>query len=173
MKQTSKAVSAKLVKAILFSPTTSFGLPYSLPTASLIYRDRKSVCSGLRREQFCRGRCIVLVRRERTCISTFCPSPLFPPTVAVTTTRVSLLTKFRMHRSCGLDSATRSNLRANDRRGRRQKRRSLSNDRVDVAMLIVRVDQRGFEGSNVDLFLAQRGLAHVSAQELWGCTFLI
>jgi hypothetical protein len=35
-KHTSKAVSARLVNAILFSPATSFGRPYSLPTASLI-----------------------------------------------------------------------------------------------------------------------------------------
>lgn len=36
VKQTSNAVSAKEVNAILFSPTTSFGRPYSFPTASLI-----------------------------------------------------------------------------------------------------------------------------------------
>lgn len=29
---------------------------------------------------------------------TTCPSPLVPPTMAVTTTRVSLATKFRIHR---------------------------------------------------------------------------
>ena len=36
VKQTSNAVSARLVNAILFSPATSLGRPYSLPTASLI-----------------------------------------------------------------------------------------------------------------------------------------
>lgn len=35
-KQTSKAASAWEVKAIRVSPAMSLGLPYSLPTASLI-----------------------------------------------------------------------------------------------------------------------------------------
>lgn len=39
-KQTSNAESACDVNAILFSPTTSFGFPYSLPTASLIYEGK-------------------------------------------------------------------------------------------------------------------------------------
>lgn len=42
-KQTSNAESACEVNAILFSPTTSFGLPYSLPTASLICRTTISI----------------------------------------------------------------------------------------------------------------------------------
>jgi len=37
VKQTSNAVSAREVNAIRFSPVTSLGRPYSLPTASLIY----------------------------------------------------------------------------------------------------------------------------------------
>lgn len=44
------------------------------------------------------------------------PSPLVPLTIAVTTTRVSLATKFRMHRSfllsCDCDVACRSNFNA-------------------------------------------------------------
>lgn len=36
-KQTSKAVSARLVKAMRVSPVTSLGRPYSLPTESLIW----------------------------------------------------------------------------------------------------------------------------------------
>lgn len=43
------------------------------------------------------------------------PSPLLPPTVAVTTTNVSFATKFRMHRSVFLSlgpRAVRSNFRA-------------------------------------------------------------
>lgn len=44
------------------------------------------------------------------------PSPLLPLIVAVTTTKVSLATKFRIHRSfllsCDWDVAWRSNLRA-------------------------------------------------------------
>lgn len=35
-KQTSKAASASEVKTVLCSPATSLGLPYSLPTASII-----------------------------------------------------------------------------------------------------------------------------------------
>jgi hypothetical protein len=38
-------------------------------------------------------------RFSRTCMLTCCPSPLFPDTVDVTTTRVSFETKFRMQRS--------------------------------------------------------------------------
>ena len=58
----------------------------------------------------------------RTCISTFCPSPLDPSRIAVTTTNWSLATKFRTHRSyfaasCG-ETGWRSNLRA-AARGRR------------------------------------------------------
>jgi len=54
-------------------------------------------------------------QRVRTCIFTICPSPLLPPTIAVTSTRVSLATKFRMHLSyfelCPV-CACRSNFRA-------------------------------------------------------------
>lgn len=53
---------------------------------------------------------------QLTCILTRMPSPLLPLTIAVTTTRVSLATKFRMHRSflvsCDWEVAWRSNLRA-------------------------------------------------------------
>ena len=116
VKQTSNAVSAKLVNAILFSPTTSFGRPYSLPTASLIY-NRELVPIRL---SHARVPMLSSSSVSHTCISTFCPSPRVPSIVAVTTTRVSWLTKFRMHRSCGLDSAWISNLRAYESSGRRK-----------------------------------------------------
>ncbi len=52
---------------------------------------------------------------------TCCPSPFEPPTVTVTTTSVSLATKFRIHRSdflCWPDGcAVKSNLSATDNRG--------------------------------------------------------
>lgn len=51
-----------------------------------------------------------------TCMFTRMPSPLVPLTIAVTTTNVSLATKFRMHRSfllsCDCDVACRSNFNA-------------------------------------------------------------
>lgn len=59
-----------------------------------------------------RGRCV----GRLTCMFTRMPSPLVPLTIAVTTTRVSLATKFRMHRSfllsCDCDVACRSNFNA-------------------------------------------------------------
>lgn len=59
--------------------------------------------------------CFPGIRHGRTCMLTVWPSPFDPLTMAVTTTNVSLATKFRMHRSflpsrCG--TAARSNLRA-------------------------------------------------------------
>ena len=52
----------------------------------------------------------------RTCMSTLCPSPLYPSKIAVTTTSCLSATKLRMHRSylaasCG-ETGCRSNLRA-------------------------------------------------------------
>lgn len=52
---------------------------------------------------------------QHTRMLTIMPSPLLPPTVAVTTTKVSLATKFRMHRSTFLSlgpRAVRSNFKA-------------------------------------------------------------
>lgn len=53
---------------------------------------------------------------QLTCMLTRMPSPLLPLTIAVTTTSVSLATKFRTHLSfllsCDCDVAWRSNLRA-------------------------------------------------------------
>lgn len=57
-------------------------------------------------------------RHALTCIFTICPSPLLPDTIAVTSTRVSLPTKFRIHLSyfelCPV-CACRSNFRAEAR----------------------------------------------------------
>lgn len=54
--------------------------------------------------------------RALTCMLTRMPSPLLPETIAVTTTRVSLATKFRTHLSfllsCDCEVAWRSNFRA-------------------------------------------------------------
>lgn len=52
----------------------------------------------------------------RTCMSTLCPSPLYPSKIAVTTTSCLSATKLRMHRSylaasC-CETGCRSNLRA-------------------------------------------------------------
>ena len=115
-KHTSKAASAWDVNAIRVSPARSLGFPYSLPTASLIFRRRISVCAHP-------GAAL-----RRTCILTCCPSPLLPPTIAVTRTRVSLATKFRIHRSylllCPV-CAERSNFKAKEKG--RKNRRSLRN----------------------------------------------
>lgn len=58
-----------------------------------------------------------------TCMFTICPSPLLPDTIAVTSTRVSLPTKFRMHLSyfelCPV-CACRSNFR-DEAKGRRNR----------------------------------------------------
>ena len=68
-----------------------------------------------------------LQSRKRTCMLTICPSPLDPSTIAVTSTKVSLATKFRMHRSYLAPwpvCAERSNLRAHVMgRARRRKLR--------------------------------------------------
>lgn len=65
----------------------------------------------------------------RTCMLTICPSPFCPLTIAVTSTRVSLATKFRMHRSYLLEwpvCAWRSNLRAEEKGRAARKRRVLA-----------------------------------------------
>lgn len=63
--------------------------------------------------------------RGLTCMLTICPSPFCPSTIAVTRTKVSLDTKFRMHLSylllCPV-CAARSNLSAQEK-GRTTKRR--------------------------------------------------
>lgn len=61
------------------------------------------------------GDCGIAALTPLTCILTTCPSPLLPLIIAVTTTSVSLFTKFRIHRSfleLWPECATRSNLRA-------------------------------------------------------------
>lgn len=84
-KHTSKAASAWEVKTVRCSPAMSLGLPYSFPAASIM------------------------------CMFSCMPSPLYPSTIAVTTTNMSLATKFRMHLlerlSCPLP-AWMSNFRA-------------------------------------------------------------
>lgn len=60
---------------------------------------------------------------------TICPSPFCPLTIAVTSTRVSLATKFRMHRSYLLEwpvCACRSNLRAEEKGRAARTRRVLA-----------------------------------------------
>ena len=69
---------------------------------------------------------------------TTCPSPLLPLIVAVTTTNVSLFTKFRMHRSFLVlwpECATRSNLRACEtgRTMRRIRMSSMIEEYLEVA----------------------------------------
>lgn len=80
-------------------------VPYSIP--------------DLRRRGF--SICSPCVQRDcpasaLTCMLTRIPSPLLPDTIAVTTTRVSLATKFRTHLSfllsCDCEVAWRSNFRA-------------------------------------------------------------
>ena len=119
-KQTSNAASAWDVKTVRCSPATSCGRPYSFPTASRICASAPTAVS-IHPGQ---GRCLCLEagqeRRRQlerlTCMFTRMPSPLAPLTMAVTTTSVSLATKFRMHRSfllsCDCDVACRSNFNA-------------------------------------------------------------
>lgn len=60
---------------------------------------------------------------------TICPSPFCPLTIAVTSTRVSLATKFRIHRSYLLEwpvCAWRSNLRAEEKGIAARRRRVLA-----------------------------------------------
>jgi len=107
-KQTSTAESTCEVNAIRDSPVTSLGRPYSFPSVSRIYKlVNESVAIN-------------------TSMLTRWPSPLFPLTVAVTTTRVSAPTKFLMQRgvTCPRGWANNSNLRAcvNGRRGRSKAR---------------------------------------------------
>ena len=71
-----------------------------------------------------------------TCILTICPSPFCPSTIAVTRTRVSLPTKFRIHLSYLLlwpVCAVRSNLSAREK-GRTMRNRRAVDRRVDLAM---------------------------------------
>lgn len=59
------------------------------------------------------------VLEPRTCMSTFCPSPLYPSRIAVTTTNWSLATKLRTHRSYLAaswgETGCRSNFKAAER----------------------------------------------------------
>ncbi len=91
-KHTSNAASACEVKTVRCSPTMSLGLPYSLPTASKIW-ERGELATSEGGTSWTQGHALSL-----TCMLTCMPSPLVPSTVAVTTTRVSLATKFRTHR---------------------------------------------------------------------------
>jgi hypothetical protein len=74
---------------------------------------------------------------QLTCILTICPSPLLPLIVAVTTTSVSLVAKFLMHRSFLVlwpECATRSNLRACEN-GRTTRRIRMSST-IDEYLLV-------------------------------------
>lgn len=91
-------------------------------------------------------------------MSTLCPSPLLPSMVAVTTTRVSLLTKLRIHRSCGLDSACKSNLRAQESSGRSKSSRVNELSRED-SIVAVSGEQRSWRiGRTNQHQPARRGL---------------
>ena len=166
-KQTSKAASACEVKATRVSPTTSLGFPYSLPTASLIYmplqlaqitldsyfltesseecsmRNKKIEVSlfwkrlGELRWEW------VPVGGWHTWMLTCCPSPLEPLRVAVTRTRVSLDTKFRMQRGCWpLGFASSSKRRADVR--------VAANDKASVALANRLTILNGDWGGGVD-----------------------
>jgi hypothetical protein len=70
------------------------------------------------------------------------PSPLVPLTIAVTTTSVSLATKFRMHRSfllsCDCDVAGRSNFNALAQEMKRTRLQMYcSNDRGSAMVVVV------------------------------------
>lgn len=118
-KQTSNAASAWDVKTVRCSPATSCGRPYSFPTASRIYASTTAVSIVAGQDKVLsrsRTGTSTLAGARLTCMFTRMPSPLAPLTIAVTTTNVSLATKFRMHRSfllsCDCDVACRSNLSA-------------------------------------------------------------
>ena len=85
---------------------------------------------------------------------TCCPSPLLPDTVAVTTTSVSLLTKFLIHRSFLAECpgcATRSNLRADERVARTARKRGRKGSRaiLGAKMADQRVQTRRYENDGV------------------------
>lgn len=82
--------------------------------------------------------------RERTCISTLCPSPLYPSNIAVTTTNCSFATKFRTHRSylaaSWEETGWRSNLSAAARGRRKSSTQLKSRDNRSMIVCVV-VDQ--------------------------------
>lgn len=83
-----------------------------------------------------------VARAVLTCMFTRMPSPLVPLTIAVTTTNVSLATKFRMHRSfllsCDCDVACRSNFNALTQAMKRTRlQKYCSSDRGSAIVVVV------------------------------------
>jgi hypothetical protein len=96
-------------------------------------------------------------------MSTFMPSPLYPSTVAVTTTNVSFATKFRMHLTRLLSPAlfaSISNFNASEQASRKNKLNTVRSNDWEYAMSTSMVFFNGcssLKGKLLDVALSWEG----------------